>query len=403
MKDVLFLVHRLPFPPDKGDKIRSYNLLRHLCEQYQVHLGCFVDDPDDYQHVPELEAMCSSVHVSNLNPLVGRIRSAKGLLTGQALSVPYYFDAGFSRWVRRTVAEKDIASIIAYSSPMAQYVMGVEYRGYRRIMDFVDVDSDKWAQYAEKKSFPLNWVYSRESRRLLEFEAAVAREFDASLFVTDDEVDLFATMVPEADGKIFAVPNGVATDYFDPAIDFENPYTTGSQPIVFTGMMDYWANVDAVAWFAKEVFPTIRVSNPDAEFWIVGGSPTQDVRDLGRLDGVEVTGRVPDVRPYLKHSACTVAPLRIARGIQNKVLEALSMGCRVVCTSQAAAGIGSEDSPPPLHVTDEPNRFAKAVSDELGGVSNAPESLRAREYAIRHYGWDHALALFESVHIRLAA
>jgi sugar transferase (PEP-CTERM/EpsH1 system associated) len=402
-KNVMFLVHRLPFPPDKGDKIRSYHLLRHLSEHYAVHLGCFIDDPNDEQYMHELEPMCASVHVCKLNPLFGRLRSVTGLLTRQALSVPYYFDAEFARWVQQVFKAKDIASIVAYSSPMAQYAMGPEFRSCRRIMDFVDVDSDKWAQYAAKKSFPLSWVYSRESRRLLEFDRAVAEEFDASIFVTGEEVALFSGLVPEVEGKLYAVPNGVATDYFDPAVESSSPYPDNVQAVVFTGMMDYWANVDAVTWFAKEVFPAIRANHPESEFWIVGGAPTNDVQELGQLEGVQVTGRVPDVRPYLKHSACVVAPLRIARGIQNKVLEALAMGRHVVCTTQAATGIGDAQSPPPVNVADEADEFARDVSVALRNGADATSSSRAREYAVQHYGWGRALELFENVHSTVAS
>jgi sugar transferase (PEP-CTERM/EpsH1 system associated) len=270
-------------------------------------------------------------------------------------------------------------------------------------MDFVDVDSDKWAQYAEKKSFPLSWVYSRESGRLLEFERGVAREFDASVFVTGNEVELFSTLVPEVEGKLHAVPNGVATDYFDPALVSSSPYPDNIQAIVFTGMMDYWANVDAVTWFTKKVFPSIQANHANAEFWIVGGSPTNEVQELGQLEGVRVTGRVPDVRPYLNYAACAVAPLRIARGIQNKVLEALAMGCRVVCTTPGASGIGDAKSPPPVIVADEATRFADATSGILDENRDIEHRSDVREYAVRHYSWGRALQVFEQVHSGLAA
>jgi sugar transferase (PEP-CTERM/EpsH1 system associated) len=398
MSDVIFLAHRLPFPPDKGDKIRSYHLLRHLATRYRVHLGCFIDDRNDEQYIAELDSICASTKICKLNPLVGRARSTRGFITSQALSVPYYFDADLARWVLRSVQALQISSIVAYSSPMAQYVTGPAFKSLRRIMDFVDVDSDKWAQYAARKSGPMKWVYARESLKLLDFERAVAREFDASMLVTGDEVDLFARLSPETANKVYAVPNGVATDYFDPALDLHNPYPQDVKAVVFTGMMDYWANIDAVTWFATEVLPAIRSDHESAEFWIVGGSPTSEVLNLQRFDGVVVTGRVEDVRPYLRYSACAVAPLRVARGIQNKVLEAMAMGCRVVCTTQAATGIGSPESPPPFTVCDAAPEFARNVSAILQDGMDGSVDDSVRSFAVENHGWGHALEQFARVH-----
>ena len=264
-------------------------------------------------------------------------------------------------------------------------------------MDFVDVDCDKWRQYAQAKRRPMSWIYGREAKRLLEFEKAVAREFDASILVTPNEVELFDALAPETAAKHHAVANGAATDYFDPDIDFENPYPRNASPMVFTGMIDYWANVDAVAWFAKEVFPGIRAQESSAEFWIVGTSPTKDVTALGSLEGVFVTGRVPDVRPYLKQAEFAVAPLSIARGIQDKVLEVLAMGCPVLCTSHAASGL-QDSVAMPVTVIDEASKMASAAVDFLqsGRVEQARQA--ARDYTVNHYGWDHNLAVFERIH-----
>ena len=397
MSEIIFLVHRLPFPPDKGDKIRSFHLLKHLCANYDVHLGCFIDDPNDERYVDDVAGLCASTKIGRINPGLARVRSLRGLLYGQALSVPYYFDKAMAGWVDTTLQDRDIASVVAYSSPMGQYVMGARYQDYRRIMDFVDVDSDKWRQYAEGKSWPMSWIYNREAKRLLDFERQVAREFDASVFVTSNEVDLFDKLAPETSRKHFAVANGVATDYFDPAIEFENPYPEYTLPIVFTGMMDYWANVDAVSWFAKEVLPEIRAHNSSAEFWIVGASPTKDVLALDSLEGVHVTGRVPDVRPYLKHAELAVAPLRIARGMQNKVLEALAMGCPVLCTSHAATGL-QQSATMPVTVLDDAKAMAAAAIRALGDSETETAHRTARRYTLDNYGWGQNLAQFERIH-----
>jgi sugar transferase (PEP-CTERM/EpsH1 system associated) len=301
-------------------------------------------------------------------------------------------------WVDTTLHDRNVASIVAYSSPMGQYVLGPRREDYRRIMDFVDVDSDKWRQYAEGKSWPMSWIYNREAKRLLDFEKQVAREFDASVFVTSYEVNLFDRLAPETSRKHFAVANGVATDYFDPAIEFENPYSECTLPIVFTGMMDYWANIDAVSWFSRKVFPGIRSRVSNAEFWIVGASPTKDVLALDSLDGVHVTGRVTDVRPYLKHAKLAVAPLRIARGIQNKVLEALAMGCPVLCTSHAATGL-QQSATMPVTVLDDATDLAAAATSFLEGGEIETVHQAARRYTLDHCDWAQNLAQFERIHM----
>ena len=396
MKDVLFLVHRLPFPPDKGDKIRSYHLLRHLADRYNVHLGCFIDDEHDEQYRAQVESFCASSMICKLNPLYARARSTTALLTGEPMSWPYYRDDKLQGWIDDTLRTRQISSIVCYSSPMSQYVVGTEFEG-RRTMDFVDVDSDKWRQYAENKGWPMRWVYAREARRLLDFERQVAQTFDASVFVTPNEVALFDDLAPDSRGKHFSVANGVADDYFDPSLEFSSPYGESTKAIVFTGMMDYWANVDAVSWFAKQVFPTVRGRDDAVEFWIVGASPTDEVNALTAIDGVRVTGRVPDVRPYLKHANVAVAPLRIARGIQNKVLEALAMDCPVICTTQAASGL-KEIENMPVAITDDADKFAEAVRDVIRASKDRSSGSHARQYVLEHYGWSHNLEEFERIH-----
>lgn len=394
MKEIMLLVHRLPFPPDKGDKIRSYHLLKHLLRDYKVHLGCFYDDVNDERYIDEVKEMCASSRILYLSPGKARLRSIQGFFSGAALSVPYYYRRQMSDWVDSTLENSDIDAIVNYSSPMGQYVLGSSYRRYARVMDFVDVDSDKWRQYSASRRWPMSWVYGREAKRLLEFDRSVAREFDAGVFVTLNEVDLFSKLAPESSGKIHAVENGVATDFFNPALDFSNPFSAAAMPIVFTGAMDYWANVDAVTWFAKEVFPGVVGKCPAAEFWIVGSSPTPEVQELTALPGVRVTGRVADVRPYLRFASASVAPLRIARGIQNKVLEALAMGCRVVCTSHALAGL-ERIEPMPLSVADSTEDFERETIRCVSANDGTSGQPGAREYAVGRYGWDEKLSQFK--------
>jgi sugar transferase (PEP-CTERM/EpsH1 system associated) len=302
-----------------------------------------------------------------------------------------------ANWVNNTANESNISSIIVYSSPMAQYVLGPGFAGYRRIMDFVDVDSDKWRQYAAGKHWPMSWIYSREADQLLGFEREVARAFDASIFVTSDEVELFNSLSPDTTEKHHAVPNGVAADFFNPEKHFESPFSETALPIVFTGVMDYWANVDAVTWFAEDIFPRIRSAMGAAEFWVVGASPMPSVVALGSLEGVHVTGRVEDVRPYLAHAKLAVAPLRIARGIQNKVLEALAMGCPVLCTENAASGLEAL-SRAPVEVHDDPRKIEEAAIRTLKADPSRSVSEQARQYVLENYCWDRNLDQFDRIH-----
>lgn len=388
MEDLLLLIHRIPYPPNKGDKIRSYHLLKHLAGQYRVHLATFVDDADDWQHVPKVEAMCASSHFAPLNPTLARVRSLGALLKNRSLSLDYYRDASLERWVDATVARNNISRVLVFSSAMAQYAD--KYPQARRVVDFCDVDSDKWRQYADQKSWPMSWLYRHEARQLLSYERRVARDYDASLFVSAPEAQLFRDLAPESSARIGFFNNGVDTDYFSPHTEYANPYQAGERAIVFTGAMDYWPNVDAVQWFSAEVLPQLRTRFADLRFYIVGARPTQAVRDLGNLAGVTVTGTVPDVRPYIFHAQASVAPLRIARGIQNKVLEAMAMATPVVVSPQALEGIeampGAE-----LVLADGAEAFVEAVSGMLHARQDAM-GRAARTCVERQYSWPSNLA-----------
>jgi sugar transferase (PEP-CTERM/EpsH1 system associated) len=393
MEDLLFLAHRIPYPPDKGDKIRSWHMLRHLAENWRVHLGAFVDDPADWNHAAMLERVCADVCLRPLHPTSGKLRSLIGLATGQPLTLPYYQDRGMDRWVRARL-DSGIRAVVVYSSAMAQFVMEVE--DTRRVMDFVDIDSDKWRQYAPTKPWPLSWLYAREARLLLEWERRVARAFDASLFVSAIEAQDFRRLAPESSGKVGFFNNGVDTDYFSPAHAFGRPFPADDRALVFTGAMDYWPNVDAVTWFARQVLPLLRRHLPRLRLYIVGSRPAPAVRDLAG-DGVEVTGRVPDVRPYLAHADAVVAPLRIARGIQNKVLEGMSMAKAVVATPQALEGIAARPGEEVLVAED-----AGTQADMLLSLLREPARAMAMGEAARRrvtadYTWGPNLARLDAL------
>jgi len=393
MKELLFLAHRIPYPPNKGDKIRSYHLLKHLSQRFIVHVGAFVDDPDDWKYAQALTAMVSgNVKLLPLKPRFARLRSLTGVLHGEPLTLPYYRNNVMQTWIAQLLAERPIDQAVVFSSAMAQYLE--PYPKLRRIVDFVDIDSDKWRQYAERKSWPMNWVYRREARTLLDYERHIAGSFAAATFVSSAEAELFRQQAPECASRVGYYNNGVNLEYFSPTWDYETPYPPGQRVLVFTGAMDYWANVDAVTWFAREIFPAVRAQFADVCFYIVGSRPTPEVYALAG-DRIFVTGSVPDVRPYLAHAAISVAPLRIARGIQNKVLEAMSMAKTVIVSPQALEGIAA-DTRHELILAKDAAGFISHLAKQLT-QADAARGLAARRRVEQSYSWDNSLQPVDSL------
>jgi sugar transferase (PEP-CTERM/EpsH1 system associated) len=392
---LLFLAHRIPYPPNKGDKIRSFHILKHLHERYRVHLGAFIDSDEDVAHVEALRTYCEDVHVERLAPRWAKLASLRGLLTGEPLTVPYYRCASMQRWMDAEIRRHGIRRALVYSSGPAAYLLGPRYRSVRRVIDFVDVDSDKWAQYAATVGALTGWIYRREAVRLLDFERRVATELDASVFVSEHEATLFRKLVPGAADKVWHANNGVDTVYFDPELPFDNPYQAGEVPVVFTGAMDYWPNVDAVCWFARDVLPRVRARQPAATFHIVGGNPSDRVRSLSDDPAVRVVGRVRDVRPYLRHAAAVVAPLRIARGIQNKVLEGMAMGRPTVVTSAALEGIAARVGSEILLGDTAEELAARTVEAIDSGDGDIGQASRGRVLA--DFDWDRSLGRFDDL------
>lgn len=386
---LLFLCHRIPFPPNKGDKIRSFNILKKLSENYEIHLGCFIDDPFDKQYVNGLNKYCASVFHLDQNKTFSKIKGLSGFLTNKPITLPYYYDKRMAQWAHRIIEEYKIAKVFVYSSSMAQYCQGEAYSHLERVIDFVDVDSDKWRQYAEKKRGIAKWFFNREFRLLAKVEDEVCAEFAHSLFVSPDEAKLFSARQPLAErSSVHGLLNGVDIKFFDPEANFSLEDLVPEKPFVsFTGAMDYWANIDAVLWFSEHVWPLILAKKPDAIFCIVGGNPSSEVLDLANQPGIVVTGRVHDVRPFIANAQCVVAPLQIARGIQNKVLEAMSLNKPIVVTSMAMEGINSVYCEG-VAIEDEANRYAQAC---LKYLTLPIASISNRQWIIEHFTWQKTL------------
>jgi sugar transferase (PEP-CTERM/EpsH1 system associated) len=293
----------------------------------------------------------------------------------------------------QTLHQQSIEAIVIFSSAMAQYVPAET--SVPVLVDFVDVDSAKWTQYASQHRWPMSWVYRREGENLLAYERAIAGWANRSFFVTDNEVELFAGLAPECASRVETVMNGVDSDYFSPVSSRVSPYPNGQPVLVFTGAMDYWPNIDAVTWFAKDIFPSLRVKWPNVKFYIVGRNPTPTVTSLAG-DGVVVTGTVPDVRPYLQFSDVVVAPMRVARGVQNKILEAMAMARPVVAALTCTDAIGAE-SGRELIAAGMENEYVSAIDYLLENPVQATAVGEAgRACVVTRYSWEAHLAKIDS-------
>jgi polysaccharide biosynthesis protein PslH len=393
MQEILFLAHRVPWPPDRGDKIRSFHILNKLKSMAPVHVGAFADDARDVECAEAERAGLASLH-SELRDKPQWLAGIEALAKGTPVSLTSFGSRTMQDWVDERLASGRISHIFVFSGQMAQYVP--ESFGGRFIMDFVDVDSAKFESYGTEGGGFMRWVHAREGKKLAAFEAQIAARADASLFVSEAEAKLFR----ERSGakNIKALGNGIDTVFYDPAAKFKKLHPVFPDPlIVFTGQMDYRPNIEAVADFAVNAFPAIRAAHPETTFAIVGRNPTQAVVDLSALPGVMVTGAVDDVRTWLAGADVVVAPLRIARGIQNKVLEAMAMAKPVVASTAAAEGIDASDG---LHfrVAASSAQEAEIVSALLGNNdARAKLGAAARAHVMANYGWDGQLAALDGI------
>jgi sugar transferase (PEP-CTERM/EpsH1 system associated) len=393
MGDILYLVHRVPYPPDRGDKIRSFHILKKLATLAPVHLVAFADDAADLDHGAALDGLVKSRHVEirNASKPVAGVRS---LLTGKPLSLTLFDSGSMRSAVKGVLATENITTIFGFSGQMAQFVPD-QLDGRRFVMDFVDMDSAKFDAYADRAGAVMERVYRREARLLGRYEQSVARRADLSTFVSHAEADLFRTTNGLDASQVQPLENGIDLETFNRLADFVpmSPSDKGAGPlIVFTGQMDYWPNVEAVTIFAEQVMPIIRQQAPVARFAIVGRKPTDAVKALAALPGVIVTGEVPDTRSWLAAASVVVAPLRLARGVQNKVLEAMAMACPVVASPAAFEGIDAVPGTS-IMVADGVQAEAKAVLTLLNDpvlAQQLGQAARAQMEAL--YGWDATLA-----------
>lgn len=369
---ILFLSHCVPNPPDKGERIRSHFEIRHLAASHQVHVVSFARSAAELGALRELSGMCASVHAELLSTGPALVSGGLRFLAGGCMNMAFYASRPLRRYVRQLAARVRFDAAVAFSVVMAPYVpAGLPY-----VLDMLDVDSEKWLEYGRRR-WP-GFLYRLEARRLRRKEIAAAVPAVRTFLTTRQEEALFRRIAGR-DLPTAAMENGVDFDYYDPAAVPDSAALRGRRFLVFVGTMDYYPNAAGVVGFARSVFPELRQRFPGLEFIIVGRNPGAEVTSLAGIPGITVTGAVPDTRPYLKHSLACVAPLEIARGIQNKVLEALAMEKWVLASSAICRTFG--DRLPCGIVPCETAVEYAAALDRL------PSAAPLREEARRRFTW----------------
>jgi sugar transferase (PEP-CTERM/EpsH1 system associated) len=387
---ILFLCHRMPYPPKRGGKIRPFNMIRHLARSHEVTVATLARSPQERADAQELRRYCDDLHVGHLSGLGAWARFGFFGLTGRPATFGYFYSPALYRTVQYLLATRGFDAILVHCSSMGPYVAG--HDGCRKVMDFGDADSEKWLEYAETAPMPVSWAFRAEGNRVRATERRLGEQFDAGSVNTPSERDVLAAYVRS---PLTVIPNGVDLEYFLPSRPSGPGYIPGR--IVFTGNMSYRPNVDAVQHFAAEILPRIRHEIPDIQFYIVGMDPSAAVRRLADGDRVVVTGRVDDVRPYLDSAAVAVAPLRVARGLQNKVLEAMAMRVPVVASPTAFAGI-SGVAGRDLLVAAQPEEFSSAVVTLLRDPAAREHFAAAGLMCVRtNHNWSQLLERLEDL------
>jgi sugar transferase (PEP-CTERM/EpsH1 system associated) len=384
--DILFLSHCVPNPPDKGEKIRAFHELTHLTAEHRVHLACLARNPAELHDAELLRDRCASVTVELLHPKQALAGAALRFAAGASLTTSFYRNGNLARRVAALARDTMLDATVVYSAAMAPYAPPRT----PVLLDLVDVDSEKWLAYARTRR--PGFLYGMEGRRLRRLENQFGLSAACSFLTTRNELSLFHSFSPNTRARY--MENGVDFDYFDSSAEPVDASLSGRQFLVFVGAMNYYPNADAALWFTEHAFPAIRRQMPNLELLIVGRDPTAAVRSLVNVPGVHVTGSVSDVRPYLKASVAAIAPLRIARGVQNKVLEALAMGKPVL----ASPAVCQTLDPAPQGVV-----RCEFAADYVRAVETLPcasEDIRAG--AQQRFQWDRNMQVLSNELCRLS-
>jgi sugar transferase (PEP-CTERM/EpsH1 system associated) len=381
---ILYLSQRVPYPPHRGDKLRSYHHIKFLSRFHEISLVCFADNTSDLLHKSALKVYCKSVDIILLSQFSSRLKAIGASITKTPFTLAYFHSDKLKKIVEAKLKNERFDLIFVYCSSMAQYVEDVVT--IPKVIDFVDVDSEKWAQYSLHAKFPLHFIYSIEAHRLKAYEASLCSKFQRCFLVSEKEVNDFYQLVLPCK-TVVPLLNGVDLEVFKP---IKQPYDR--LKLVFTGVMDYFANVETVLYFCREIFPFIRKEVPGIKFHVIGSNPVKELIDLGKKDkDIVITGYVEKIQPHVQNAAAFVAPMRIARGVQNKILEAMAMGVPVVTNSLGAKGVSAQPGTEIL-VADNPYDFAMQVVKLINDSGWREQvSKNAREAVEQRYNWSYNL------------
>ncbi|HMS15882.1 MAG TPA: TIGR03087 family PEP-CTERM/XrtA system glycosyltransferase [Planctomycetota bacterium] len=392
---ILYVCHRFPYPPQRGGKIRPFNMIRHLSASgHEVHVASIARSAEEALAGRGLEKFCASTTMGRVRNITQNLRMAARLFARTPSSMGYFYSRELDQGVRDLMRKHTFDLIFVHCSSVAQYVC--EARGIPKILDFGDMDSQKWKIYSKFKPWPLSTGYWLEGAKLEREERRLAKLFDLCTCTTKAELATLNSFHTGTETDWF--PNGVDHQYFKPEAD-----SFDSNRISFIGRMDYYPNQECMIRFCQEVLPLIRSAIPTVQLDIIGAEPTPEIKRLEQHAGVRVTGSVPDVRPFVRKSAAMVAPLQIARGTQNKILEAMAMGVPVVSSDVAADGI---DAIPDEHFLVARN--AQEYSDKLIALMADPD--RRQHYAVAgrarmlsHHDWSGSLRRLDTIIERCVA
>ena len=387
--NILYLCHRFPYPPKRGGKIRPFNMIRHLSAQgHQVTVCSLVRSDAEAEEGAGIAPFCASYEMAQVSNPVQVLRMVARLPLTTPSSMGFFRSNPLARRVRELLAQQRWDLIFVHCSSVAQYVEHVT--DVPKILDFGDMDSQKWLEYANYKPFPLSLGYTLEGHKMLAAEKRLARRFDLCTATTRAEWETLDGYGTGAATDWF--PNGVDAGYFKPT---EEPYDADT--ISFIGRMDYYPNQEGMSRFCSQTWPLLKARRPALKLLIVGADPSPEMRKLGELPGVTVTGSVPDVRPFILGSALMVAPLNIARGTQNKILEAMAMGVPVVTSTIAAGGVDAQ-APEHFLVADTPAQTCAAILRILEQPGERQRlSTAGRERMLSHHAWPHSMQRLDRI------
>ena len=391
---VLVLAHRLPYPPDRGDRIRSYHILRTLCDKFDLAIACTSDESVWLQQHQLLSTMARRVAIMPISSRWSTLRSIWAMLCGNCATSAFYYRTGLAQQILQWHEQDPVDAILTYCTGMISYARTLTHRHMinantitkrpRHIIDLVDVDSLKWQSFSRHSWAPMRWAYATEARRLQRIEAGTYDAFDGIAVTTQAEANAYQNHI-DSTKQVTVIKNGVDLEYFRPTPDPDN------NTIAFVGVLNYWPNTEGVCWFVRCVMPLLRQLQPKTRFLIVGRHPTQKIRDLDREQGISVIGSVPDIREYLSQASVVIAPLLIARGIQNKILEAMACAKAVVCSVGAAEGVDVIDGEH-LIVAQTPQQWAKSIGQLFEDRAlRARLGQSARQQVEKRYNWSQCL------------